>query len=106
MFLHVAIATDGCNVIGRHNLRAQKLEAKIVFGSCALSCAPLRFGLLLYCRRFVQYGVRNCESTFNEIMKVFYCFTVPIGLPSDASDCNEDKSSAVAERMQTKVVVE
>jgi len=26
----VAIATDGCNVIGRHNFLAQKLEAKIV----------------------------------------------------------------------------
>jgi len=26
----VPIATDGCNVIGRHNFLAQKLEAKIV----------------------------------------------------------------------------
>jgi len=30
VFLHVAIATDGCNVIGRHNFLSQKLEAKIV----------------------------------------------------------------------------
>ena len=29
-FLLVAIATDGCNVIGRRNFLAQKLEAKIV----------------------------------------------------------------------------
>jgi len=38
----VAIATAGCNVIGRHNFLAQKLEAKILFGICALSCAPLQ----------------------------------------------------------------
>ena len=36
-------------------------------------------------------------------MEVFYCFTVAIGLPGDASD---DKRSAVAARMQNKVVVE
>ena len=30
VFLHVAIATDDCNVIGRHNFLAQKMEAKIV----------------------------------------------------------------------------
>jgi len=30
VFLHVAIATDGCSVIGRHFFLAQKLEAKIV----------------------------------------------------------------------------
>jgi len=40
---------------------------------------------------------------FNAIMEVFYCFTVAIGLPGDASD---DKRSAVAARMQNKVVVE
>ena len=61
VFLHVAIATDGCNVIDRR------------FGICAFSCAPLRFGLLLYRRRFVQYGVRNCEST---LMQLWKCFTV------------------------------
>jgi len=41
-------------------------------GICASSCAPLR-PQLLYCRRFVQYGVRNCEST---LMQVSKCFTV------------------------------
>jgi len=39
-------------------------------------------------------------------MEVFYCFTISIGLPGDASDYNEDKRSAVAARMQNKVVVE
>jgi len=43
---------------------------------------------------------------FNAIMEVFYCFTVAIGLPADASNYNEDKSSAHAARMQNKVVVE
>ena len=76
------------------------------FGICALSCAPLRFGLLLYCRRFVQYGVRSCKSTLNAIIEVLYCFTVGIGLPGDASDYNEDKRLAVVARMQNKMVVE
>jgi len=39
-------------------------------------------------------------------MEVFYCFTVAIGLPVDASDYTKDKRSAVAARMQNKVVVE
>jgi len=101
----VAIATDGCNAIGRHNFLAQKLEAKIVsLGS--VHCHAHRFGFLLYCHRFVQYGVRNCESTFNAIMKGSYCFTVAIGLLGDASDHNEDKRSAVAARIQNNMVVE
>ena len=37
---------------------------------------------------------------------MFYCFTVAIGLPADASDHIEGKRSAVAARMQNKVVVE
>jgi len=39
------------------------------------------------------------------IMETFYCFTISIGLSGDASDYNEDKRSAVAARMQNKVVV-
>jgi len=39
-------------------------------------------------------------------MDVFYCFTVAIGLAVHASDYNEDKRSAVAARIQNKVVVE
>jgi len=73
------------------------------FGICALSCAPPLFGHLLYCRRFVQYCVRNCEST---LMQLWKCFTVAFGLPGDTSDYNEDKRSAVAARMQNNVVVE
>jgi len=66
------------------------------------SLRPLTIG---YCRRFVQYGVRNCESTSNAIIKLFHCCTVAIRLPGDASDYNENKRSAVAPRMQNKVVV-
>jgi len=40
------------------------------------------------------------------ITEVFYCFTVAIGLPGDASNYNKDKRSAVAMRIQNKVVVE
>ena len=43
------------------------------YGICALSCAPPRFGLLKYCRRFVQYGVRNCEITFGSILLFHRC---------------------------------
>jgi len=39
-------------------------------------------------------------------MEVFYCFTVAIGLPGDASNYNKDKRSTVAIRIQNKVVVE
>jgi len=38
-------------------------------------------------------------------MKGFYCFIVAIGLPGGASDYNEDRRSAVAARMQNKIVV-
>ena len=37
---------------------------------------------------------------------MFYCFTVAIGLPGDASNYNEDKRSLAAARMQNKVFVE
>jgi len=42
---------------------------------------------------------------FNAIMEVLYCFIVAIDLPDGGSDYNEDKRSAVAARMQNKVVV-
>ena len=72
IFLHLATATDGCNrstlffgaEIGRENCKC---------GICALHCAPRCFGLFLCCRRFVQYGVRKCEST---LMQLWKCFTV------------------------------
>jgi len=50
--------------------------------------------------------VYELRQHFKAIMEVLYCFAAAIGLPSDVSDCNEDKRSAVAVRMQNKVVVE
>ena len=41
------------------------------YGTCGLSCGPPRFGLLLYCRRIVRHGVRNCESTSMQLWKFF-----------------------------------
>jgi len=46
------------------------------------------------------------QKYFIAIMELLYCYTVAIGLPGDASDYNENKRSAVATRMQSKVVVE
>ena len=40
-------------------------------------------------------------------MQLWKCFTVsPFGLPGDAPNCNEDKRSLAAARMQIKEVVE
>jgi len=90
-------------MIGRHTSLAQKLETEIV-RIVSLHCHVHRFGLLLYFRRFVQ--CTKMWKNFNAIMEVFYCFTVAIGSPSEASGYNEDKRSSVAARMQNKVVVE
>jgi len=46
------------------------------------------------------------QNYFIAIMELLYCYTVAIGLPGDASDYNEDKTSAVATRMKNKVVGE
>jgi len=90
-------------MIGRHNSLAQKLEAEIV-RIVSVHCHVHRFGLLLSFRRFVQ--CTKMWKHFNAIMEVFYCFTVVIGLPGEASGYNEDKRSSAAGRMQSKVVVE
>jgi len=65
---------------------------------CAVSCALHRFGLLLYCRRFVQYVVRNCKSTFMQLWKCFTVSPFPSAclvihqttIKKKASDYNED----------------
>jgi len=68
----MAIATDGCNVIGRLSFQAQNLEAKIL-SLVSVHNHAYNLSLLLYCCRFVQYGIRNCESTLLQLWK---CFTV------------------------------
>jgi len=86
IFLHVAIAADGCNVIGRHNFLMQKLEAKIVslvsvhyhahhFTPASITILP----------QICTVWCTKLQKHFNAIMEVFYCFTVAIGLPVDAS---------------------
>ena len=47
VFLHVAIATDSCNVIGRYNFLAQKLEGKIV-NLVSVNCHAHRLALASY----------------------------------------------------------
>ena len=101
-------ACDYCNV-GCNDRPTQFSGSEVGSGNCknsicALSYAPLRFGLLLYFRRFVQ--CTKMWKHFNAITEVFYCFTVAIGLPGEASGCNEDERSSAAARMQNKVVFE
>ena len=50
--------------------RPQKLEVELVSLAC-LHCHAYRFGLLLYCCRFVQYGLRNFQSTLKQLWKCF-----------------------------------
>jgi len=101
----MAIATDGCNVIGRLNFLAQKLEAKIV-SLVTVHCHAHRLALASYYTAADLYSVvrTKLQIQFNAIMEVF--FDVAIGWPGDASNYNEDKRLAVAARMQNKVVVE
>ena len=97
--LHLAVvAADGCNVIGRHNFLAQKLEANIV---CLVSvhCHTHRLASACYYSILPQI----CTVWCTKLQKLFNAI---IGLPGDASDYNEDKRSAVAARMQNKVLVE
>jgi len=62
------------------------------------SAGPCHLYCTVWCTKLQKY--------FNAFMEVLYCFTVAIGLPGDASDYDEDKRSAVAARMRSKVVVE
>jgi len=105
VFLHVVIATDGCNVIGRHNFLAQKLEAKIV-SMVSVYCHAHRLASACYYTAADLYSTVYETAKAFAIMEVFYCFTVAIGLPGGVSDCNDGKMSVVAARMQNKVVVE
>ena len=107
VFLHVAIATDGCNVIGRHNFLAKKLgEKNYKYGICALSCAAPRVGLVTIQPHICTVWCTKQRKHFDAIMEVFYCFTVAIDLSGDASDCSKEKRSAVTARIQNKVLVE
>jgi len=69
----MAIATDGCNVIGRLNFLAQKLEAKIV-SLVTVYCHAHRFALASYYTAADLYSfVRTkLQKHFNAIMEVFF----------------------------------
>ena len=76
VFLHVAIATDGCNVIGRNNFLAPKLQ---IWYLCIImrttSLRPVTIPLeicTVWCTKLRKH--------FNAIMEeVFYCFITAIG---------------------------
>ena len=78
VFLHMAVATDGCNVTGWLNFLAQKLEAKIV---CLVTvhCHAHRLAWPLTTLPHIctVLCVRNCKKHLNAIMEVF--FDVAIG---------------------------
>ena len=104
----MAIARDGCNVVGRHIFLAQRLEAKSV-SLVSVHCHAHRLASASYCTAAVQVCTVWCTKLrkhIHAITEVLYCFTVAISLPGYASDNNEDKRSAVAAHMQNKVVVE
>jgi len=71
----VAIATDGCNVVGRHNFVTQKLEAKIV-GMVPVHCHAYRLASACYYTAADLYSMvyeTACKST---LMQLWKCFTV------------------------------
>ena len=47
-----------------------------------------------------------CAACCTKLMELFYCYTVAIGLPGNASDYSEDKNRQLQHGMQNKVVVE
>ena len=93
-----------CNVIGRLNFVAQKLEAKIE-SLVTVHCHAHRLALASCYTAADLYSIvrTKLQKHFNAFMEVF--FDVAIGWPGDASNYNEDKRLAVAARMQNKVVV-
>ena len=86
VFLHVTIATDCCNVVGRHIFLAQNLEAKIV-SLVSAHCHAHHFASAPYCTAADLYSmVYETAKALSCNYGVFYYLTVSIGLPGDASD--------------------
>jgi len=101
----VVIETDSCNGIGRHNFLAQKLEVNIVWYLCVvirIRTVSLRPDTILL--QICTVWCTKLRKHFNAIMEVFYCFTIAIGLPGDASDYNEDKGLQLQHQFRIKVV--
>ena len=81
VFLHVAVAADGFNVIGRHNFLVQKLEAEIVTYNLWVwyLCIAMRTTLLRPLTILPQICTLCCAKLrkhFNAVMEVFSCFTI------------------------------
>ena len=70
VFLHVAMAIENRRMQCYRPTQFSGTEfgnENRKYGIGALSWAPPRFGLSLSCRRFVQYGERNCESNIMQL---------------------------------------
>ena len=82
----------------------KKLEAKILsLESVHRHAHRFASALITILPQICTVWCTKLRKHFNAIMEVFYCFTVAIGLPGDASDYNEDKRPAVATHMENKV---
>jgi len=62
----MAIATDGCNVMGRHNFLGRKLEAKIV-NFVSVHCHAHSLASVSY------YTAADLYSMVYETAKALYC---------------------------------
>ena len=96
----MVIATAAA-MIGRHNSLSQKLEAKII-RMVSLHCHAHRLASPCCCTAADLYSMvdATAKALLNALMKVFYCFTVAVGLLSDASNYK------VTAGIQNKVFVE
>ena len=91
----MAIATDGCNVIGRHNFLAQKLEAEIV----SLVSAHCRAHLSL---RPVTMLPLICIVWCAKLRKMQFRKFFTVSLLRSACPAVQDRRLAVVARMQNR----
>jgi len=83
----------------------RKLQVWNVYLCTVMRIASLRPVTILL--QICTVWCTKLRKEFTAILEeVFYRFTIAIGFPGDTSDYNEGKRSAVAARMQNKVVVE
>jgi len=93
----VAIATDGCNVIGQHNFLVQKLKAKIV-SLVSVHCHAHRLASASYNTAADLYSMvcetaKHCNTIMTE------CFTVS-PLPSPCLAMHETIIKTQGRRLQ------
>ena len=105
VFLHVAIATEGCNAIGRHNFLVQKLEAKIV-RIVSMHCHAHRLASASYYIATELYSMvyetaKGFKGNYGSVLLFHRCDRL-----AWPPDYNKDKKSAVATRIQSKLIVE